>query len=86
MTDRLPGGGKAWFVRERTATRYRIQPASKEGWIVTAVYFVGSALSVLLLLPRPTLTGWIVWGVMFAAWNVGLVVLALRMSVPTERS
>ena len=85
MTERLPGGGKAWFVRYRRGASYQLVPCAKEGWLVVAGFLVVNLLAVLLLLPEPTLVRWAAWGTIEIAATVLLIVVAFRTSAPGWR-
>lgn len=80
MTDR------PWFIRIRTPFSYRLEPYSLPGWIATIVFVLGAlglGLSRDHLFP-PGRTGWVVWGVLFATWLIGYLVLAFRNSERAE--
>ncbi|MBC9034820.1 hypothetical protein IAG41_20710 [Sphingomonas sp. JC676] len=85
---RLPGGGKAWFVRTRSRTSYKINPCSAEGWwglIGYTVLMTVSPLAILLMGPQPPSTvHWIIWAVLLLAMTAIFLVLAFRMSAPLE--
>ena len=90
MTERLPGGGKPWFERRKKirpfgGTRRQIAPCSAEGWLVLGVFIAVTTLSVLILLPEPTLVRFALWGSVQLVAVVLLVVIAFRMSPPVWR-
>ena len=85
MTERLPGGDKAWFVRVRRSASFQITPCSREGWMVVGGFVVVNLLSVLLLIPEPTTGRWIAWGTVTLLAALLLVVIAYRMSPPEWR-
>ena len=83
--ERLPDGSKAWFVRVRRGLGYQITPCAKEGWFVLAGFIAVNMLSVLLLIPEPTLLRWIAWSTVILGAAVLLVVIAYRTSAPGWR-
>jgi hypothetical protein len=85
VTERLPGGGNAWFVRYRKGMSYQLTPCSKEGWAVIAAFVVVNLLSVLILIPEPTLLRLVVWGTVEVIATVLLIIVAFRTSAPGWR-
>jgi hypothetical protein len=77
----LPGGGRAWFVREGRRGRRGLRPASPEGRALTALYaaVVGASS---LLFAGDGFSGMMVaaWIVLIVAATILYVVTALRMS------
>ena len=82
--ERLPGGGKPWFVRVRSATSYKLNPCSVEGWLVVLVYLAVTLASILILFPRPDTVRWVIWGTVEIVSTILLIVIALRTSVPAK--
>jgi len=85
MTERLPGGDKAWFVRVRKGASRQLTPCAPEGWMVVGGFVAINLLSVLLLLPQPTPARWIAWTTVTILSAVLLIVIAYRMSPPGWR-
>jgi len=85
MTEKLPGGGKAWFVRYRRGMSHQLAPCAKEGWLVIAAFVAVNLLAVLLLMPEPTPPRWVAWGTIEVIATVLLVVVAYRTSAPGWR-
>lgn len=85
MTEKLPGGGNAWFVRYRRGMSYQLTPCSKEGWLAVAGFVAVNLLGVLLLIPKPTLVRWVAWGTVEIVATVLLIVIAYRTSAPGWR-
>ena len=85
MTERLPGGGKAWFVRYRRGMSYQLKPCATEGWLVIAGFVAANLLGGLLLIPEPTPVRIVAFGTVIVVAAVLLVVVAYRMSAPGWR-
>ena len=80
----LPGGGKAWFVRSRSAARYTIEPCTREGWAVVIGYCLALvALTPLLL--DPTNTRIIIYVALSVTFTALFCLVAYRMSAPAPR-
>lgn len=90
MTEyRLPGGGRAWFVRRRTATSYQLNPCAPAGWWLTIAFclFVSVVPTAVLLAgsgPQSTVR-WVAFGALLMLPTIGFVVAAFRLSVPERR-
>jgi hypothetical protein len=84
----LPGGGKPWFVRVRSRTRYKINPCSPEGWWVVIGYclFVGIVPGLALLTGRqpPSVPRWITFAILLVASTAVFIAVLFRMSLPAE--
>lgn len=83
--ERLPGGGKPWFLRYRRGASYQFVPCSSEGWLVIAGYVVVTLLSLPILIPDPTPVRMLLWGIVEVVATVLLIVIAFRMSPPEWR-
>ena len=89
MTQQLPEGGKAWFVRRGSFWCCQFTPVSPAGWILTGAYVLAAlALSLILLAEeeKAGLAEWIVWGVLFSAATLLFLVTVFRMSVPAAET
>jgi hypothetical protein len=77
----LPGGGKAWFVRDGKRGRCGLRPASVEGRMLTAFYVAIVAASSMLF-TRDGFSGMMVatWIVLIVAATILYIVTAVRMS------
>ncbi len=83
--EKLPAGGKAWFVRRGMIWHCQVTPVSPAGWILTSVYALAAiALSLIFLADEDEagLADWIVWGVLLSAATLLFLVTVFRMSVP----
>lgn len=72
---------RPWFIRVRTPLSYRLEPYSPAGWAATVIFVLGAAALAMVHVHRTLTRGaWVVWGIVFAAWVVGYLVLAFRNS------
>lgn len=85
MSDlRLPGGGRPWFVRVRSRTSYKINPCSREGWLLVGGY-TAFVLLLTLLVVNPTKVRAILYVALFAMSTGIFWLVMLRMSVAEPR-
>ena len=78
---RLPGGGKAWFVRTGKGSQCGLKPASREGHLLTAVFAVVVGAIALYFASGDTgATEIAAWVVLTFAAAFLYIVTALRMS------
>ena len=80
---RLPGGGKAWFVRTRKQHGCSLKPVSFEAHLLTAGYALAvAAASGLQFGGEPGTAHVVAWATLMAAATFLYVLTALRMSAP----
>ena len=80
---RLPGGGKAWFVRRGSRWCYQVTPVSPAGWILSAVYVLAAVTISLFFLGDEERAGtleWVGWAVLLTAATILLLVVVFNMS------
>ena len=80
---RLPGGGKAWFVRRGSRWCYQLTPVSPAGWVLSVVYVLAAIAISLFFLGDEEMAGpleWAGWGVLLTAATILFLVVVINMS------
>lgn len=84
-TYRMPGGGRAWFVRVKKRLGCGLRPVSREGQLLTGAYAAWVALVTAFFVADDPGTAEIVAAVaILASSTILYIVTALRMSAPAS--